>query len=399
MREPSTPQRATGVRHDDTPSAVLPFGELSLTRPGSEDEDFPDVPIPSLDGLIPSRMVWSILHVMQQGEGSGVGEEVNGASLPLSLPPGFDSGHRAVIMNFIIGLASSLSLSDYTLHLAAALVDKYIALQRESIAPERMQIIGATCLKVADVFVEQSKEYYKQENIVEYAQATLPRASAAELLSCEKDILPSLGFDLRLPTAHWFLQCYLAYGRFCVDSSVARTAFFISDLTLLDHDALVYAPSLRAQCALLVAVFVAQQSLTDRRRLAAQSRVPVNQRVDGSTPCGYFRSEPTPSGPRVPHAGSLEPCDLGSAGACLDHWDEYVRDHVCKRNTAIDASMCLQAVVRILMVMRREWKGAKLDAAEAKHAALVRTLVYPERFPVSKLAQYIIPDCQRGLLP
>jgi hypothetical protein len=83
----------------------------------------------------------------------------------------------------------------------------------------------------------------------------------------------------------------------------------------------------------------------------------------------------------------------------LEHWDLRVRNRACHANTAIDATMCLQTVVRALVVMRREWKGMKLTSVETKHSSLGRTLVYPDAFPVSKLVRYIIPDRQRGLIP
>merc|ERR1719487_2288 len=122
-----------------------------------------------------------------------------------------------------------------------------------------------SCLKVADVFAEQSKEYYKQENTVEYAEATMNQTSAAQMLSCEKDVLPKVEFDLRLPTVHWFLQCYLAYARLAATSIVAKTAVFIGDLSLLDFDLLIYAPSLRAQCAVVLSTFLVQRSFADKQ--------------------------------------------------------------------------------------------------------------------------------------
>jgi len=241
-----------------------------------------------------------------------------------------------------------------------------------------MRVIGATCLKVADVFAEQSKEYYKQENTVEYAEATaatMHPTSPAQMLSCEKDVLPKVEFDLRLPTVHWFLQCYLAYARFAQTANVAKTAFFIGDLALLDYDLLIYAPSLRAHCSLLLAAFLVQK-LEDKTKPNSEE-VSATQKVERS---GSRASSST----RLPS---------------LNHWDESVRNAVCHKNTAVDAAMCLQAVVRTLVVMRREWKSAKLLAVETKHASNIRTLNYPETFPVSKLVRYILPDSQRGMIP
>jgi len=237
-----------------------------------------------------------------------------------------------------------------------------------------MRVICATCLKVTDVFAEQSKEYYKQENTTEYAEATMHQASPAQMLICEKDILPKVGFDLRLPTAHWFLQCYLAYGRFPADGTVAKNAFFICDLTLLDYDLLMYAPSVRAQCCLLLSAFLVQRA--ERKQVTPEAS-----------------SAPMKSEFRVDGKDARLPLPI------LEHWDEQVRNAVCHKNTAVDAAMCLQAVVRTLVVMRREWKAARLVAVETKHASNIRALNYPEMFPVSKLVRYIVSDCQRGLIP
>ncbi|CAE8633027.1 unnamed protein product, partial [Polarella glacialis] len=92
-------------RMDDTPPVVL--GDL---------DDYPPVSIPS--SLIPPQMVWNILNVMQQHQQNSCGAGGLG-SLP-RLPPGFDAGQRAVLIDLIIGLSTTLSLRDSTLHLAAS---------------------------------------------------------------------------------------------------------------------------------------------------------------------------------------------------------------------------------------------------------------------------------------
>jgi hypothetical protein len=289
----------------------------------------------------------------------------------------------------MVGLASTLSLTDYTLHLASCVADRYMSHQDGPISDDQMRVIGATCLKVADVFAEQSKEYYKQENTVEYAEATMHQTSPAQMLSCEKDVLPKVEFDLRLPTVHWFLQCYMAYARFTGTGNVAKTAFFIGDLTLLDYDLLIYVPSLRAQCCLLLAAFLVQRAMTDKKQLSSdleeiQASVPNLERSDSCVSTRSTSKASQASRIMLPY---------------LDHWEEHVRNSVCHKNTAVDAAMCLGAIVRTLVEKRREWKSAKLLAVETKHASNIRALNYPEMFPVSKLVRYVIPDCQRGLIP
>jgi serine/threonine protein kinase len=380
---PSTPRKRGGrERMDDTPGVVLPGDDFRTDQDG-----FPDVEIPTLDKLIPSRMVWSILDVMQRRESSdrlsGCCANSESSGLLPQLPTGFDSNQRSVMIDFMIGLASTLSLTDYTLHLASCVADRYISHQDGPVSNDQMRVIGATCLKVADVFAEQSKEYYKQENTVEYAEATMHQTSPAQMLSCEKDILPKVDFDLRLPTVHWFLQCYLAYANFASTGGVAKTAFFIGDLTLLDYDLLIYPASVRAQSALLLAGFLVQRSEKKGPSAEADS--------------GTSTSEPADSRPSQSGSSATSETQLHLPN--LEHWDECVRNAVCHKNTAVDTAMCVQAVVRTLVIMRREWKSAKLVAVETKHASNIRALNYPEMFPVSKLVRYLLPDGQRGLIP
>jgi len=370
---PSTPRKRP-VRMDDTPGLVLP---------GDDQDDFPNVALPTLD----RRMAWNILEFMQLSECRQEESWSSSSEAMPQLPAGFDANQRSVMIDYMVGLATSLSLTDYTLHLASGVADKYISHQDSPVSVDQMRVIGATCLKVSDVFAEQSKEYYKQENTVEYCEAAMHQTTPAQMLSCEKDMLPKVDFDLRLPTVHWFLQCYLSYASFISEASISKVAFFIGDLTLLDYDLLVYPPSVRAQCALLLAGFLVQRAENKQSRMQGIETADV-----GSGPITRNLSNS--------HSDTCRNYyDLQVQLPLLNLWDESVRNSVCRKNTPVDAAMCLQAVVRTLVVMRREWKSAALVAIETKHASNIQKLSYPEVFPVSKLVRYILPDCQQGLIP
>lgn len=354
-RSPAGPMPATAP----TPSP----SDLRFASRETLVEEEPHPPIPALPTLVPPSMAWSILGAMQRHEGaaasstdSGGGGVASATRAPPRLPEGVDGASRALLVDFIVGLATKMNLSDYTLHLSVGVVDLYLALQEGAICEKQLQVIGATCLKVADVFAEQSREYYKQENASDYAEATQHSISAEEVLSCEKKMLPRLGFNLHLPTVHWFLQCYLAYGRFATGGKVAKIACFFADLSLLDYEVLAYAPSLRAQCVLVLAVCVAQQAQAEKIR----------------------------------ERGGQEP-DVAQLGF-LQHWYEKVRNYVCRGNSDVDAQMCMRALVRTIVEKRREWKFEKLDSVEKKHQATGRMVVYPSLFPVSKLVRYVVPS-------
>lgn len=360
--ESPEPRRTPRLDLDDTPPAV---------RPGLPDElsraSCPPLSIPS--SLIASEMVWNILSMMVEQERSGCLAHRGDLLI--------DPSQRATLVDFMVGLSAHISLRDNTVHLAVAVLDNYFTLPDKPSDLAELKVVAATCLKVCDVFAEQSKEYYKQENSVEYCEAAQGQnIQPSQILTCEKEFLPKVDFKLQKPTVHWFLQCYLVYARFNAKDLVGRTSSFIADLMLLDFDLIDFMPSLKAQCALLLAVFLVQE-LKQRQQEAAK---------DGKT----SSSDRQPGKPRV-----------GAGLPSLCHWDSHIREAACASNVAVDAWMCLQAVVRALVDKRREWKNLKLNAVETKHDKLARTLAYPERFrfPTSQLVRYILPNTQRGLIP
>lgn len=61
----------------------------------------------------------------------------------------------------------------------------------------QLQLIGVTCLKIADVLNERSKEYYRQENAKEYAFITADEYTEGQVVAMEKEILQKLEFNLQ----------------------------------------------------------------------------------------------------------------------------------------------------------------------------------------------------------
>lgn len=335
-----------------------------------DSPELPPVAIPS--SLMNSQMVWDILNVMLEQEKTSWTLE------DWSLPPQFDANARAAHVDFIIALTTKLFLRSGTAHLACAIFDKYLTLQQRPVVPDHIKVVATTCLKIADCFAEQSKEYYKQENAVEYADAAVglgKSVTSSQLLTCEKEMLPKLNFKLHHPTIQWFLQCYIVYARLSMVDDVGKTASFIADLMLLDFEMLIYAPSLKAQCAVLMAAFLVQE---------AESHPPLAEKEKA----------------KMLPAQSNSVCAISQGKvSLLEHWDNQIRDSVCRANLAVDTSMCLQAVVRMLLDKRREWKSLQLNAVETKHAQIARKLAYPDRFPILKLVPYILPNSQIRLIP
>ena len=240
---------------------------------------------------------------------------------------------------------------------ACAVFDKYLSLQDKAVSADQIKVVAATCLKVSDVFGEQSKEYYKQENSVEYAEAAAGKSiTPLQMLSCEKEILPKLGFKLFTihPTIRWFLQCYVAYARLSMRDcrgekrlhSLQIWCCWISSCSCTHHP-------WKHSALLLMAAFLVQQEATSRH---PKDKAMLNE--DGKV-----------LGPLQGHL------------SCLDYWDQHIRGSVCRANLAVDTSMCLQAVVRMLSDKRREWKSLQLNAVETKHVQLARAFGIPRSIP------------------
>lgn len=94
---------------------------------------------------------------------------------------------RMILVDWLIDVSVHFELMDETLHQCVSYLDR--VLSRLVIDKTQLQLIGVTCMKIAEVFNERSKEYYKQENATEYAYITAGEYSANQLIETEKQIL------------------------------------------------------------------------------------------------------------------------------------------------------------------------------------------------------------------
>lgn len=113
---------------------------------------------------------------------------------------------RAILIDWLIDVGVHFDLSQETLHYAVMYLDR--ALSEIVIDKSRLQLLGVTCMKIADVFNENSKEYYRQENAKEYVFITAGEYTEEELLALEKEILTLTKFQLYSPTTTHFLKLY-----------------------------------------------------------------------------------------------------------------------------------------------------------------------------------------------
>lgn len=113
---------------------------------------------------------------------------------------------RSILVDWLVDVSVHFEVMGETLHYAVSFIDR--TLSKMTVEKNKLQLVGVSCMKIADVFNERSKEYYRQENASEYAYITADEYTAQEVISMEKQILNTLNFELYSPTAVTFLKMY-----------------------------------------------------------------------------------------------------------------------------------------------------------------------------------------------
>ena len=117
-------------------------------------------------------------------------------------------------------------------------------------------------MKIADVFNEKSKEYYRQENALEYAYITADEYSPEEGIEMEKQIIGNLDFNLFSPGSAHFLNLYSRVIKF-ENPKTMKLASFLTDMLLINYEALKYPHSLLASASLFIASFIFMDRVSD----------------------------------------------------------------------------------------------------------------------------------------
>lgn len=66
---------------------------------------------------------------------------------------------RAILVDWLIDVSVHFELQDETLHIGIRLIDQVLSIEKTN--RTKLQLLGVTCIKIADVFNEKSKEYYR----------------------------------------------------------------------------------------------------------------------------------------------------------------------------------------------------------------------------------------------
>lgn len=140
---------------------------------------------------------------------------------------------RGVLIDWLVDVSIHFDLMTDTLHFAVSYIDR--TLSTLEIEKTKLQLVGVTCMKLADVFNEKSKEYYRQENAAEYAYITADEYTADEVIEMEKRIITLLDFNLFSPNTSHFLNLYF---RMVKDPRVQVLSHYFSDICLFEYSSL-----------------------------------------------------------------------------------------------------------------------------------------------------------------
>jgi len=241
----------------------------------------------------------------------------------------------------LLRMGADPALADGTIHLAVAFLDEY----RRTSGALDLSLAVVASLKLADCFNQISNEYFARERVDYFIAVSGKHWTSEDVITAERQVAERLRFQVHRPTASWFLRsCFLLAGEPMWEASDVRSvARYFLDLSLLDDELQVQPASLRAQVALLLAVY-AQMRMRHRN----------------------------------------EPCKA------LLMWTP-VRVATCWANTHDSVAQCFARMVHVVSSRRDLWSAQKLHGVDRRHPG-ASTRQLPRAFPQELLEELLPPS-------
>ena len=183
---------------------------------------------------------------------------------------------RSILVDWLVDVSVHFEVMGETLHYAINYIDR--TLSTIVIEKNKLQLVGVACMKIADVFNERSKEYYRQENASEYAYITADEYTPGEVIQMEKKILNVLNFELYSPTAVSFIKLMSQVME--LPPRVTVCANYLADLMLLATNTHKHSPSLLASVYVFLAFIATEEDWPIEQRVAKCAKL-----------CGHWYSQ------------------------------------------------------------------------------------------------------------
>ncbi|CAI9114071.1 OLC1v1014690C1 [Oldenlandia corymbosa var. corymbosa] len=166
---------------------------------------------------------------------------------------------RAILVDWLVEVCDEYKLIPDTLYLTVYLIDAFLSL--ESIARQRLQLLGITCLLIASKFEEICAP-----RVAELCLITDCTYTKAEVIEMESRVLNNLNFRVSAPTARTFLRRFIRAAQLSYDLTedfnlkLELLAKYLTDLTLIHYGFLKFFPSAVAASAVFLARWTLRQS-------------------------------------------------------------------------------------------------------------------------------------------
>jgi len=160
---------------------------------------------------------------------------------------------RAVLVDWMVEVQESFELNHETLYLGVKLVDHYLS--KKSIAKEKFQLLGATCLFLAAKFDERIPPAI-EDFLYICDDAYLRR----DIIVMEMEVFKRLNFFIGFPISYRFLRRYARCAKLSMETlTLAR---YILETSLMEYDLIQERDSKTAAAALLLALKMKSTSWT-----------------------------------------------------------------------------------------------------------------------------------------
>jgi len=180
---------------------------------------------------------------------------------------------RSVLVDWLINVHSQFKLLPETLYMGVSIMDRFF--QSESVAKDKIQLVGVTAFFIASKF----EEIYPPD-LMDYVTICDQLYSKKEIIKMEMVILRTLKFELGRPLPLHFLRRNSKAAH--ADPKIHTMAKYLMELTLIDHECAAWSPSLLAASALYITLrLLSNQTNTWNPTLAYYSSYTEDQ----ITPC------------------------------------------------------------------------------------------------------------------
>ncbi|CAE6441047.1 unnamed protein product [Rhizoctonia solani] len=228
------PAITSPAQDKDNPFEIVSQPDVGENQPW-DDLDAED----ESDPLMVSEYVNEIFGYMKELE-----SQTMPSSIYMNSQPDLEWHLRGILMDWLIQVHERFRLLPETLFIAVNLIDRFLSTRVVSLA--KLQLVGITSL-----FVAAKYEEIMVPTLQDFLRVTDSSYSGDEILTAEKYLLRTLGWDLSYPNPMGFLR--RANKAEDYDADTRTLAKFLIEISVVEERLLKYTPSMLAAAGLWLA--------------------------------------------------------------------------------------------------------------------------------------------------